>query len=77
MHTLEMKRNPEAGEDFREDDNVGARMPELLKQQGILARAGAAISIAPPLVINREEVDALIDGLDQAIGQLEADLQIS
>lgn len=77
MHTLEMKRNPEAGEDFREDDNVGARMPELLKQQGILARAGAAISIAPPLVINREEVDALIDGLDQAIGQLEQDLQIA
>ncbi|MDA0365723.1 MAG: aspartate aminotransferase family protein [Chloroflexi bacterium] len=77
MHTLEMKRNPETGEDFREDDNVSARMPELLKQQGILARAGAAISIAPPLVINREEVDALIDGLDQAIGQLEQDLQIA
>ena len=77
MHTLEMKRNPETGEDFREDDNVGTRMPELLKQQGILARAGAAISIAPPLVINREEVDAIIDGLDQAIGQLEQDLQIA
>ncbi|MBM3140250.1 MAG: aspartate aminotransferase family protein [Chloroflexi bacterium] len=77
MHTLEMKRNPETGEDFREEDNVGNRMPELLREQGILARAGAAISIAPPLVINREEVDQVVDALDQAIGQLERDLGLA
>ena len=76
MHTLEMKRDPEAGEDFRDEDEVGKRMPELLRDAGILARAGASIAIAPPLVINREEIDALVDMLDQAIGRLERDLGI-
>ena len=77
MHTVEMKRNPEAGEDFREEDEVGKRMPRLLKEQGLLMRAGAALSIAPPLVINREEVDSLVDGIDAAIGKLERELGLA
>jgi adenosylmethionine-8-amino-7-oxononanoate aminotransferase len=77
MHVLELKRDPESGEDFREEDDVNHRMPDLLRDQGLLARAGASISIAPPLVINREEVDNLVDALDQAIGQLERDLGIA
>jgi adenosylmethionine-8-amino-7-oxononanoate aminotransferase len=76
MHSVELKRDPEAGIDFTEDDKVGELMPRLLKEQGLLARAGASISVAPPLVINREEVDALVDGIDVAIGNLERELGI-
>ncbi|MEE8421688.1 MAG: aminotransferase class III-fold pyridoxal phosphate-dependent enzyme, partial [Dehalococcoidia bacterium] len=76
MHTIEMKKDPEAGIDFDEDDHVGEIMPRLMKEQGLLARAGASISVAPPLVINREEVDALVDGIDVAIGNLERELGI-
>src|SRR5690606_3447034 len=57
MHTVEMKRNPETGEDFRPEDGVRERMPMLMREQGILTRAAASIAIAPPLVINREEVE--------------------
>ncbi len=77
MHTVEMKRDPAAGEDFRAEDDVATRMPELLREQGILSRAGASIAVAPPLVINREEVDNLVDALDQAIGRLEQDLRLA
>ena len=77
MHVLELQRNPEANEDFRDEDGVRTRMSELLQEQGLLARAGASISIAPPLVINREQVDELVDMLDQAIGRLERDLDLA
>ena len=77
MHTVEMKRNPETGEDFRAEDDVSSRMPDLLREQGILSRAGSSIAVAPPLIINREEVDNLVDALDHAIGQLERDLRIA
>ena len=57
MHVVELKRDPEAGVEFSEEDDVAKRMPRLLREEGILARAGAAINLAPPLVINGEEVD--------------------
>ncbi|MQA00069.1 MAG: aminotransferase class III-fold pyridoxal phosphate-dependent enzyme [Dehalococcoidia bacterium] len=77
MHTLEMKRDPETGEEFRPEDGLRERMPVLLREQGILSRAAASIAIAPPLVINREEIDELVDGLDRAIGTLESDLGLA
>ena len=76
MHVVELKRDPEAGVDFTDEDDVAKRMPRLLREEGILARAGAAISLAPPLVINGEEVDELVGGIDRAITRLEADLGI-
>jgi adenosylmethionine-8-amino-7-oxononanoate aminotransferase len=74
MHSVELKKDPEAGIDFAEEDKIGELMPRLLKEQGLLMRAGANLSIAPPLVINREEIDALVDGIDVAIGNLEREL---
>lgn len=77
MQVIEMKRDPQTGQDFTQEDEVERRMPELLKQQGLLARAGASIPVAPPLVINGEEVDELVDMLDRAIGNLERDLGLA
>ena len=74
MHSVELKKDPEAGIDFTEEDKIGELMPRLLKEQGLLMRAGASLSIAPPLIINREEIDALVDGIDVAIGNLEREL---
>ncbi len=76
MHSIDLLRDPESGEAFREEDEVGKRMSRLLPEAGILSRAGASIEVAPPLVINREEVDSLVDGIDQAIGGLERELGI-
>ena len=77
MHVVELKRNPESGEDFMEEDAVGDKMPQILREEGILARAGASISVAPPLIINGEEVDALVDSIDRAIGRLESELSLA
>ncbi len=77
MQLIELKRNPETGEAFTKEDDIDTRMTALLKEQGVLARAGATIPIAPPLVINAEEADELIDIMDRAIGNLERDLGLA
>jgi len=74
MRAIDLKRNPQTGEEFTEDDDLGHRVPRLMRQHGLLARAGSSIAVAPPLVINREEADNLVDGLDQVIGELEREL---
>ena len=74
MHSIDLLRNPESGEDFKPEDNIAKRMPQLLLDAGILSRAGSSIQVAPPLVINREEIDELVDGIDQAIGKFEAEI---
>ena len=77
MHVIDMKRDPAAGEDFTERDDLIHRVPRLMREHGLLARAGASISVAPPLVISRTEVDDLVDRLDRVIGALEGELELA
>ncbi|MSQ29867.1 MAG: aspartate aminotransferase family protein [Dehalococcoidia bacterium] len=74
MQVIDLQRDPERGIEFTPDDDLKHRMPRLLKEHGILVRAGASIQVAPPLTINREEVDEMVDGIDRAITDLEREL---
>ena len=74
MQVIELQRNPESAQPFLPEEAVERRMTRNLQDEGILCRAGASIQVAPPLVINREEADNLVDGIDRAITRLEADL---
>ncbi len=76
MHVVDLARDPEAGEAFTEEDDVGQRMNRLMRDHGLLARAGASISLAPPLVISRAQVDDLVARVDQVIGDLERELEL-
>ena len=76
MHVVELKRDPEAGEDFTEADDLGTRVPRLMQTHGLLARAGASIFVAPPLVIDGEGVDDLVDRIDQVVRDLERELEL-
>ncbi len=77
MQVIELMRDPVAGVEFTPEDDLAHRMPGYLKDHGILVRAGSSIQVAPPLTINREEADELVDGLDRAIGDMERDLDVS
>jgi adenosylmethionine-8-amino-7-oxononanoate aminotransferase len=77
MHVIEMKRNPETGEEFRPDDEIARRASRLLRENGLLTRGGAAIQVAPPLVVNREEIDEMVEGLDRTISCLEGELGLA
>ncbi len=74
MHVVELKKNPATGEDFDEADNVQARVTQYLRDAGVLARGGAAIPFAPPLITNLEEADELVNRISRAIAKLESEL---
>jgi adenosylmethionine-8-amino-7-oxononanoate aminotransferase len=74
MHTIELQRDPAAGTPFQPADDVGRRLTALLRDHGVLCRAGAGISVAPPLVATSDDCDDLISRIDGALAALESQL---
>ncbi len=74
MHTIEVQRDPDTNTPFAPADEVPKRLTALLRQAGVLCRAGAAISVAPPLIANPADCDDLVERIDHALGCLERDL---
>ena len=72
MQVIDLKRNVEADESFREEDEIGKIVGQAMRDNGLLSRGGATIQIAPPLVINREEADEIVDSLDQVLDTVES-----
>ncbi len=74
---VELVKNRETKEQFAEADDMSTRMSEALKRRGLLCRAGATIPLAPPLCIQRGEVDEIIGIVDEAIGEVEQGLGVA
>ena len=73
---VELVKNRETKEQFTEADDLNHKMTDALKRRGLLSRAGANIALAPPLCIQREEVDEIVGIVDEAIGEVETMLGI-
>jgi len=76
MRVIDMKKDPASGKEFTPDDDLSHIVPKFLRDHGLLSRGGASIQVAPPLVINREEVDELVDALDQTVSDIERHFSI-
>lgn len=74
MQVIELKKNPATGEDFEDSDQMPQRMTQYLRDEGVLARGGVSIPYAPPLVINLEEADELVNRISRAIARMESEL---
>lgn len=56
---------------------LASRLPRALYDRKIVSfRAGDVISICPPLIITKDEVDFLVNALDETIGELEKELGV-
>jgi adenosylmethionine-8-amino-7-oxononanoate aminotransferase len=77
MHTVELQRDPANGTPFEPSDEVARRMTELLRRHGLLCRAGAAISVAPPLVATPADCDELVGRLDDTIAAFEVEIGLA
>ncbi len=63
---------------FPPEARLAKRLPPIIYQHGMVTfRAGDVISLCPPLVINRDEIDYLVDVLDDSLTDLERELGIS
>jgi 4-aminobutyrate--pyruvate transaminase len=56
---------------------VGPRLVKLCEEHGVIGRAlpSDGLAFSPPLIITREEVDAVLDGVDTALGELTVQLK--
>jgi adenosylmethionine-8-amino-7-oxononanoate aminotransferase len=43
----------------------------------LLCRAGNSISVAPPLIANREDADEIVDIIDATLGEVEEELALA
>ncbi|HZU76633.1 MAG TPA: aspartate aminotransferase family protein [Dehalococcoidia bacterium] len=77
LTAVELVKNRETKEQFTEQDELGTKMTEALKKRGLLCRAGATIALAPPLCIQRAEVDEVVGIVDEAIGDVEQQLGLA
>jgi len=53
------------------------RINELVTERGLLSRVWDVIHIAPPLVVNREEIDRIVAILDESIGIAEKEFAVA
>ncbi len=54
------------------------RLPPLLTENGLVSfRAGDVISLCPPLSIDKDEVDYIVDGLDRTLETVSRDLGVA
>jgi pyridoxal 5'-phosphate synthase pdxS subunit len=77
MQVIDLMRDPETGRRVHAGRRPPATACRGCSRTRHPRRAGASIQVAPPLTINREEVDEIVDGLDQTVGDLERELGIA
>lgn len=74
MVAVELVKNRETRQQFTLDDDISGKLTPLLEERGVLCRAGGIINLAPPLVIQKNEVEELVNRVDDAITALEKQL---
>jgi adenosylmethionine-8-amino-7-oxononanoate aminotransferase len=77
MLQVELVKNRETRESFTRDDDMQSKVGDRLIARGLLCRAGNNISIAPPLITNREDADEIVDILDAVLGDVEQDFSLA
>ena len=71
---LELVKDRQTGEQFPKEAALDKRAVRALREQRMLGRAGNIIPIAPPLCIDRDEIDEAVDRLDSVLARLGEEL---
>ena len=74
MRQIHLMRDPDSGVSFSAADDLGTKLPRILRAHGLLTRANDVIHVAPPLVTTQPEVDEIIDRLDGVLRALKAEI---
>ncbi|MCH8224123.1 MAG: glycosyltransferase family 39 protein, partial [Chloroflexi bacterium] len=62
---------------FKADDKVGEHLTKAFHDRGLILRAAAsAITFGPPLCITKDEVDEVVQGVDESIAQVTAEMNL-
>lgn len=69
---IEIVRDRDTKQHFPPEADVAGKLTQAFRSRGLLTRPGNLTYIAPPLVLNREEADAIAEIVDEALSELEA-----
>lgn len=73
---IEFVKNQETGEKLTPEENarLSGMLKKKVKQAGFWGKPGNPLKLLPPLVINKDEIDELVSGLDKVIGEIVSEL---
>ncbi len=75
LAAVELVKDRATKERFPASAGLAKKLPQMLYERDMISfRAGDIISICPPLMISRDEVDFIVDSLDGALGQISKEL---
>ncbi len=75
LAAVELVQDRATKKSFPREAGLAKKLPKLLTERKIVSfRAADVIAVCPPLSINKDEVDFLVGGLDDAIGKLQKEL---
>ena len=78
LAAVELVQDRESKTPFPAGAGLASRLPKLLFENGVVSfRAGDVIALCPPLVVDRGEVDFIVDALDRSLSTLSADLGVA
>ena len=74
---IELVENKHTHANFDPKLKIGARAVKLAEKHGVISRAlpNDGLAFSPPLIITREEIDAVLDGVEAALGELTVQLK--
>ena len=68
---VELVKDRNTREQFPKETQLGKKLHPIMARHGLLGRAGDVISLAPPLIVTKNEVDYLVEKIDAVIDDVE------
>lgn len=78
LAAVELVKDRETKTAFPAEAGLAKKLPKMLYERKIVSfRAGDVISLCPPLSINKDEIDFIVNVLDETISDIEKELGVS
>jgi adenosylmethionine-8-amino-7-oxononanoate aminotransferase len=78
MAGIEFVRDRDTKEPFAAEDQIATRVRDLARSRGLIVRASPDIvSLCPPLIIKKKEIDRIVEILDGVIGDVQAEMGVA
>ena len=77
MCALDLVQSKETREPWSKDSAFTWRLTEVLAERGVLVRILGDLKLAPPLVINADQVDELLAVVDDSLSVVERELGLN
>lgn len=74
---VELVKDKKTKESFERDHPFSAKVSQRLLELGLLTRVRNIISMSPPLIVTKSEIDEVVRAIDQALGDAEKEFSIS